>query len=69
MNTAQLLLNFLFFFFFFVEKKNPQQVNSLIAGGVAGAVVATGTRSWTQVIGMAGMVSALCAGFDYSGTS
>ncbi|KAF9669325.1 hypothetical protein SADUNF_Sadunf14G0096000 [Salix dunnii] len=43
-------------------------VNPLIAGAVAGATVAAGTRSWTQVVGMAGLVSAFSVAADYSKT-
>jgi len=41
----------------------------LIGGAVAGAAAAAGTRNWTQVIGMAGLVSVFCAAADYSRTS
>lgn len=44
-------------------------MNGLVAGAVAGAAVAARTRSWTQVVGMAGLVSALSAAADYSRTS
>ncbi|KAG2697473.1 hypothetical protein I3843_07G106800 [Carya illinoinensis] len=44
-------------------------VNGLVAGAVAGAAVAARTRSWTQVVGVAGMVSALSAAADYARTS
>ncbi|WVY97460.1 hypothetical protein V8G54_029611 [Vigna mungo] len=44
-------------------------VNGLIGGAVAGAAAAAGTRNWTQVIGMAGLVSLFCAAADYSRTS
>lgn len=44
------------------------QVNSVIAGAVAGAAVAAGTRSWPQVVWMAGLVSAFSAAADYSKT-
>ncbi|KAE8009474.1 hypothetical protein FH972_005911 [Carpinus fangiana] len=44
-------------------------VNGLVAGAVAGAAVAARTRNWTQVIGMAGLVSAFSAAADYSRTS
>ncbi|KAF2315021.1 hypothetical protein GH714_037588 [Hevea brasiliensis] len=43
-------------------------VNALIAGAMAGAAVAAGTRSWTQVVGMAGVVSAFSVAADYSKT-
>ena len=43
-------------------------MNPLIAGAVAGATVAAGTRSWTQVVGMAGLVSAFSVAADYSKT-
>ncbi|AEE80406.2 Mitochondrial import inner membrane translocase subunit Tim17/Tim22/Tim23 family protein [Arabidopsis thaliana] len=33
-------------------------VNALVGGAVAGAAVAISTRNWTQVVGMAGLVSA-----------
>ncbi|KAI5399147.1 hypothetical protein KIW84_064505 [Lathyrus oleraceus] len=46
----------------------PQQVNGLIGGAAAGAAVAARTRSWPQVIGMAGLVSVFCAAADYSRT-
>jgi len=49
--------------------KFPRQVNGLIGGAVAGAAAAAGTRSWTQVIGMASLVSLFCAAADYSRTS
>ncbi|XP_027363402.1 outer envelope pore protein 16-4, chloroplastic [Abrus precatorius] len=54
-----------------VQKYRRQNdwVNGLIAGAVAGAAVAARTRSWTQVIGMAGLVSVFCAAADYSRTS
>lgn len=41
------------------------QVNGFIAGAVAGATVAARTRSWKQVVGMAGLVSACSAAADY----
>ncbi|KAB1202331.1 Outer envelope pore protein 16-4, chloroplastic [Morella rubra] len=44
-------------------------VNGLVAGAIAGAAVAARTRSWTQVVGMAGMVSVFSAAADYSRTS
>ncbi|KAI5399145.1 hypothetical protein KIW84_064505 [Lathyrus oleraceus] len=44
------------------------QVNGLIGGAAAGAAVAARTRSWPQVIGMAGLVSVFCAAADYSRT-
>ncbi|KAM7276602.1 hypothetical protein ACFE04_018468 [Oxalis oulophora] len=44
-------------------------MNALIGGAVAGAVVAAGTRSWMQVIGMAGLVSAFSTVADYSKTN
>ncbi|OIW12970.1 hypothetical protein TanjilG_15419 [Lupinus angustifolius] len=40
-------------------------VNGFIAGGITGAAVAAGTRNWSQVIGMAGIVSVLCGAADY----
>ncbi|KAK7277750.1 hypothetical protein RJT34_22766 [Clitoria ternatea] len=54
-----------------VQKYRRQNdwVNGLIAGAVAGAAVAARTRSWTQVLGMAGLVSVICAAADYSRTS
>jgi putative hemolysin len=54
--------------FSFLLKNCPQQVNGLIGGAVAGAAVAARTRSWLQVIGMAGLVSVFCAAADYSRT-
>ncbi|GMY16930.1 outer envelope pore protein 16-4, chloroplastic [Fagus crenata] len=45
------------------------KVNGLVAGAVAGAAVAARTRNWTQVIGMAGLVSAFSAAADYSRSS
>lgn len=45
------------------------QVNALIAGAVTGAAIAAGTRRWTQVIGVAGIVSAFSAAADYSRTN
>lgn len=45
------------------------QVNGLVAGAVAGAFVAAGTRNWSQVIGMACLVSAFGAVADYPRTS
>ncbi|KAK7851928.1 outer envelope pore protein 16-4 [Quercus suber] len=44
-------------------------VNGLVAGALAGAAFAARTRSWTQVIGMAGLVSVFSAAADYSRTS
>ena len=54
-----------------ISFKFPEQVNGLIGGAVAGAAAAAaaGTRSWSQVIGMAGLVSVFCAAADYSRTS
>lgn len=45
------------------------QVNSLVGGAVAGAVVATGARKWTQVVGTACLVSAFSVAADYSRTN
>lgn len=45
------------------------QVNALIAGAVTGAAIAAGTQRWTQVIGVAGIVSAFSAAADYSRTN
>lgn len=42
------------------------QLNGLIAGAVAGAAIATRTRSWSQVFGMAALVSAFSAAAEYS---
>ncbi|XP_061347296.1 outer envelope pore protein 16-4, chloroplastic isoform X1 [Gastrolobium bilobum] len=47
-------------------RKQNDWVNGLIAGAVAGGAVAARSRSWKQVIGMAGLVSAFCAAADYS---
>ncbi|KAL1331669.1 hypothetical protein AAHE18_12G202900 [Arachis hypogaea] len=44
-------------------------VNGLIAGAVAGAAVSVGTRSYTQAIGMASLVSAICAAADHARSS
>ncbi|KAJ6319859.1 hypothetical protein OIU78_015292 [Salix suchowensis] len=49
-------------------RRQNDWVNPLIAGAVAGATVAAGTRSWTQVVGMAGLVSAFSVAADYSKT-
>ncbi|OAY61825.1 outer envelope pore protein 16-4, chloroplastic [Manihot esculenta] len=49
-------------------RKKNDWVNSVIAGAVAGAAVAAGTRSWPQVVWMAGLVSAFSAAADYSKT-
>ncbi|KAF8392583.1 hypothetical protein HHK36_022928 [Tetracentron sinense] len=43
-------------------------VNVSIAGAVAGAAIATRTRSWKQVFGMAAFMSAFCTAADYSKT-
>ncbi|KAK7851975.1 pentatricopeptide repeat-containing protein [Quercus suber] len=48
---------------------NTNEVNGLVAGALAGAAFAARTRSWTQVIGMAGLVSVFSAAADYSRTS
>ncbi|KAJ4727692.1 outer envelope pore protein 16-4, chloroplastic [Melia azedarach] len=50
-------------------RRQNDWVNAFIAGAVAGAAVAAGTRRWTQVIGMAGLVSAFSAAADYSRTN
>ncbi|EEF39274.1 outer envelope pore protein 16-4, chloroplastic [Ricinus communis] len=50
-------------------RRKNDWVNALIAGAVAGAAVAAGTRNWTQVVGMAGLVSAFSVAADYSKTS
>ncbi|XP_059659559.1 outer envelope pore protein 16-4, chloroplastic [Cornus florida] len=47
-------------------RKKNDWVNALIAGAVAGAAAGAGTRSWKQVAGMAGLVSAFCAVADNS---
>ncbi|KAJ7972969.1 outer envelope pore protein 16-4, chloroplastic [Quillaja saponaria] len=49
-------------------RRQNDWVNGLIAGAVAGASIAARTRSWKQVIGMAGVVSAFSAVADYSRT-
>ncbi|WJX13680.1 hypothetical protein P8452_04048 [Trifolium repens] len=49
-------------------RRRNDWVNGLIGGAVAGAAVAARTRSWPQVIGMAGLVSVFCAAADYSRT-
>ncbi|KAJ0112298.1 outer envelope pore protein 16-4, chloroplastic-like [Pistacia vera] len=50
-------------------RRQNDWINAFIAGGVAGALAAAGTRSLTQVIGMAGLVSAFSAAADYSRTN
>ncbi|ESR57600.1 Outer envelope pore protein 16-4 [Citrus sinensis] len=50
-------------------RKQNDWVNALIAGAVTGAAIAAGTRRWTQVIGVAGIVSAFSAAADYSRTN
>ncbi|KAF7818202.1 outer envelope pore protein 16-4, chloroplastic [Senna tora] len=50
-------------------RERDDWVNGLIAGAVAGAAFAAGTRNWTQVIGMACLVSAFSAAADYSRSS
>lgn len=54
-----------------ISFKFPEQVNGLIGGAVAGAAAAAaaGTRSWSQVIGIAGLVSVFSAAADYSRAS
>ncbi|KDP28166.1 hypothetical protein JCGZ_13937 [Jatropha curcas] len=49
-------------------RKKNDWVNALIAGGMAGAAVAAGTRSWRQVLGMAGLISAFSVANDCSKT-
>ncbi|XVE73333.1 hypothetical protein DITRI_Ditri11bG0109300 [Diplodiscus trichospermus] len=49
-------------------RKQNDQINTVIAGAVAGAAVAARTRSWTKVIGMACLVSAFSAAADFSRT-
>ncbi|CAI8603770.1 unnamed protein product [Vicia faba] len=49
-------------------RRRNDWVNGLIGGAAAGAAVAARTRSWPQVIGMAGLVSVFCAAADYSRT-
>ncbi|XP_050235666.1 outer envelope pore protein 16-4, chloroplastic [Mercurialis annua] len=49
-------------------RRKNDWVNALLAGAVAGAAVAAGTRNWTQVAAMAGLVSAFSAAADYSKT-
>ncbi|OWM77936.1 outer envelope pore protein 16-4, chloroplastic [Punica granatum] len=50
-------------------RRRDDWVNSCIGGAIAGAVVAAGTRSWTQVIGMACLVSAFSAAADITRTN
>ncbi|XP_022769809.1 outer envelope pore protein 16-4, chloroplastic [Durio zibethinus] len=50
-------------------RKQNDQINTLIAGAVAGAAVAARTRSWTKMIGMACIVSAFSAAADFSRTN
>ncbi|KGN44942.1 outer envelope pore protein 16-4, chloroplastic [Cucumis sativus] len=47
-------------------RKRNDWLNGLIAGAVAGAAIATKTRSWSQVVGMAALVSAFSAAAEYS---
>ncbi|XP_010259538.1 PREDICTED: outer envelope pore protein 16-4, chloroplastic [Nelumbo nucifera] len=47
-------------------RKKKDWVNASIAGAIAGAAIAARTRSWTQVFGMAALVSALSTAADYS---
>ncbi|KAL6339646.1 hypothetical protein AAG906_034731 [Vitis piasezkii] len=47
------------------HRRQNDWVNGFIAGAVAGATVAARTRSWKQVVGMAGLVSACSAAADY----
>ncbi|KAL5561452.1 hypothetical protein UlMin_031199 [Ulmus minor] len=49
-------------------RRKNDLVNGLIAGAVAGAAVAARTRSLTQVLGTACLVSAFSAAADYSRT-
>ncbi|ONH93934.1 hypothetical protein PRUPE_8G261600 [Prunus persica] len=44
-------------------------VNGLIAGAVAGGAIAAMTRSWTQVVPMACLVSAFKVATDYARTT
>lgn len=50
-------------------RRRDDWVNGLVAGAVAGATVAAGTRSWTHVLGMAGLVSVCSAAADFSRTN
>ncbi|XVF72637.1 hypothetical protein PTKIN_Ptkin12aG0136000 [Pterospermum kingtungense] len=50
-------------------RKQNDQINTLIAGAVAGAAIAAKTRSWTNMIGMACVVSAFSAAADFSRTN
>ncbi|XP_020409338.1 outer envelope pore protein 16-4, chloroplastic isoform X3 [Prunus persica] len=54
-------------------ERNPclgsQFVNGLIAGAVAGGAIAAMTRSWTQVVPMACLVSAFKVATDYARTT
>lgn len=42
------------------------QVNSCIAGAVAGAAIAVRTRNWKNVAEVAGLVSVFSAAADYT---
>ncbi|KAK0582134.1 hypothetical protein LWI29_021877 [Acer saccharum] len=46
-------------------RRRNDGINALIAGAVAGAAVAAGTRNRTQVIWTAGLVSAFSVAADY----
>ncbi|PON55315.1 Mitochondrial inner membrane translocase subunit [Trema orientale] len=50
-------------------RRKDDLVNALIAGAVAGATVAAGTRSWKQVVGTTCLVSAFSTAADYFRTS
>ncbi|KAH7578331.1 hypothetical protein ACOSP7_000430 [Xanthoceras sorbifolium] len=46
-------------------RRQNDRINALIAGAVAGAAVAAGTRNLTRVIGTAGLASAFSVAADY----
>ncbi|KAK8497527.1 hypothetical protein V6N13_002931 [Hibiscus sabdariffa] len=50
-------------------RKQNDQINTLIAGAVAGAAVAARTRSWTNVVGVACLVSAFSVAAEISRTN
>ncbi|CAK7348314.1 unnamed protein product [Dovyalis caffra] len=49
-------------------RRQNDWVNPLIAGAVAGAAVAAGTRSWTHVVGISALLSAFSVAADHSKT-
>ncbi|XP_065860467.1 outer envelope pore protein 16-4, chloroplastic [Euphorbia lathyris] len=49
-------------------RRKNDWVNAFIGGAVAGAVIASGTRNWRQMVGVAGLVAVCSAAADYSKT-